>query len=61
MDIDKEMLDLLLCPKCKGNVRLNAAENGIICDHCKLCYEIKDGIPIMLTDDARPIGEDDYL
>ena len=53
------MLELLLCPKCKGNVLLNAAGNRIVCSQCKLCYEIKDGIPIMLADEAKPIEEED--
>ena len=61
MEINQEMLKLLLCPKCKGNVVLNAAGTRIVCGHCKLCYEIKDGIPIMLTDEAQPIEDDGYL
>jgi uncharacterized protein YbaR (Trm112 family) len=59
MEIPKEMLELLLCPKCKRNIVLDAAGNRIICKHCKLCYQIKDGIPIMLIDEAKPIEEDD--
>jgi len=59
MEINQEMLELLLCPKCRGNVLLNAAKNQIICGRCKLGYEIKDGIPIMLTDEAQPIEEDE--
>jgi uncharacterized protein YbaR (Trm112 family) len=59
MDINKEMLELLLCPKCKGNVVLDDAGDRIICKQCRLCYEIKDGIPIMLIDEAKPIEEDD--
>ena len=55
--IDKQLLSILLCPKCKGKVRLNSAGDGLICDRCKLLYPVKDGIPIMLTDDARPLAE----
>ena len=55
--IDKQLLSVLLCPKCKGNVRLDPAGDGLICDRCKLLYPVKDGIPIMLTDDARPLAE----
>ncbi len=56
--IKQELLDILACPKCKGPVRLNAAKNGLICKACKLEYEIRDDIPIMLVDEARPIQPD---
>ena len=52
MGISKELLDILACPKCKGDIYLNEKENGLICDACKLMYEIKDDIPIMLIDEA---------
>ena len=55
MAINKELLEILACPKCKGDIRLNDTGEGLICDHCKLIYEIKDDIPIMLIDEARPI------
>jgi len=55
MTINKELLDILACPKCKGNVHLNEKEDGIICDSCKLMYPIRDDIPIMLIDEAIPI------
>jgi len=55
MAIDKELLNILACPKCKGNVHLNEKEDGITCYSCKLMYPIKDDIPIMLIDEAIPI------
>jgi uncharacterized protein YbaR (Trm112 family) len=55
MPISKDLLDILACPKCKGDIRLNAAGDGLICDKCKLLYEIKDDIPIMLIDEAKPL------
>ncbi len=57
MAIQQELLDILACPKCKGDIRLDESENGIICDNCKLLYQIKDGIPIMLIDEAEKIQE----
>ena len=56
MAISKELLDILACPKCKGELRLNDASDGLICENCKLLYEIKADIPIMLIDEARPIS-----
>ncbi len=55
MPIDKELLDILACPKCKGDIRLNEKQDGLICDACKLMYPIKDDIPIMLIDEAIPL------
>ena len=55
MAISEELLKILACPKCKNQVKLNETEDGLICEHCKLLYEIRDGIPIMLIDEARPI------
>jgi hypothetical protein len=55
MAISKELLDILACPKCKGDIRLTEKGDGLICDKCKLLYEIKDDIPIMLIDEARKL------
>ncbi len=52
MGIDKDLLEILACPKCKGDIRLDEKENGLICDACRLMYPIKDEIPIMLIDEA---------
>jgi len=57
MAISKELLDILACPKCKGDIYLNEAGDGLICDECKLMYEIKDDIPIMLIDEAKTITD----
>jgi uncharacterized protein len=56
MAISKELLDILACPKCKGEIHLNEEGTELICDHCKLLYEIRDDIPIMLIDEAKPIA-----
>jgi len=55
MAIDKELLDILACPKCKGEVTLSDDGSGLICDGCKLLYPIKDDIPVMLVDEAEPL------
>ena len=55
MTINKELLDILACPKCKGEIHLNEEGDGLLCDNCKLLYEIRDNIPIMLIDEAKPI------
>ncbi len=55
MGIDKELLDILACPQCKGDIHLNDSKNGLVCEKCKLLYEIKDDIPIMLPEEAKKI------
>jgi len=57
MAVSKELLDILACPKCKGDIYLNDAQDGLICDKCRLLYEIRDDIPIMLIDEAKPIEQ----
>ncbi len=49
--IDKELLDILACPSCKGDVDLK--DDKIVCLQCGLKYPIKDGIPILLVDEAQ--------
>jgi uncharacterized protein YbaR (Trm112 family) len=58
MPISKELIEILACPKCKGTIYLNETGDGLICDACKLLYEIRDDIPIMLIDEARPLEAD---
>ena len=57
MSIDKELLDILVCPKCKNDLTLSPDESGIICQTCKVKYPIKDDIPIMLIDEAIPLKD----
>ena len=55
MALRKELLEILACPKCKGDIYLNSTEDGLICERCQLLYEIRDDIPIMLIDEAKSI------
>ncbi len=55
MGISKELLEILACPKCKGEIRLTEKEDGLVCEVCRLLYPIKDDIPVMLIDEALPI------
>lgn len=55
MAIDRHLLDLLVCPQCKGEIHLNTRQDGLICDACRLMYEIRDDIPIMLIEEAKPV------
>ena len=55
MAFDKELLEILACPKCKGDLSLGSEENGLICSSCRLVYEIKEDIPILLVDKAQKL------
>jgi len=57
MAVSQELLDILVCPKCKGEIHLNTNQDGLICDACKLVYEIREDIPVMLIDEAKPLQE----
>jgi uncharacterized protein YbaR (Trm112 family) len=56
-EISPELLEILACPKCKGEVKLTEDGGGLTCASCRLLYEIRDGIPVMLIDEARPLSE----
>ena len=55
MALSQDLLAILACPSCKGDVRL-LDESGLVCDACRLKYPITDGIPVMLVDEAEKIG-----
>ncbi len=57
MAISEELLEILVCPKCKGEIHLNEAGDGLICEACRLMYRIEDDIPIMLIDEAVPLPD----
>lgn len=51
--LSKELLDILACPKCKGDLEYDQKNEKLICHECRLKYDIKDDIPIMLIDEAE--------
>jgi len=55
--IKQELLNVLACPKCKGDIRVSKDENYIVCDSCKLLYEIREEIPVMLIDEAEKVED----
>ncbi len=57
MAIQKELLDILVCPVCKQPVRLTPDEQGLKCPQCRRVYPIRDGIPTMIVDEARVESE----
>lgn len=51
--LSQELLDILACPKCKGDLEYDKGNEKLICHACRLKYAIKDDIPIMLIDEAE--------
>ena len=57
MDVDPKLLEILVCPLTKGPLRYDRERQELISDKAKLAYPIRDGIPIMLPEEARPLAE----
>jgi len=55
MALNAELLKILVCPKCKGEIHLNGSQDGLVCKACSLMYPIVDEIPVMLIEEAKPI------
>jgi len=53
--LDQELLDILACPKCKGDLDYDTSKETLTCTACKLRYKIEDGIPNMLIEEAEAI------
>ena len=51
--LDERLLEILACPKCRGELEYREEENVLLCHECRLQYEIKDDIPNMLIDEAK--------
>ncbi|MEQ1579739.1 MAG: Trm112 family protein [Steroidobacteraceae bacterium] len=57
--MDSRLLDILVCPLCKGPLRYLKARQELVCRADRLAFPIRDGIPVMLEDDARLLNSDD--
>ena len=54
-NIDRHMLEALICPQTHATLRYDAARQELVSDAAKLAYPIRNGIPVMLVDEARPL------
>jgi uncharacterized protein YbaR (Trm112 family) len=55
MKLDPVLLDILVCPDCKGSLTVDYDNEELICNACGLIYPVRDDIPIMLVDEARRV------
>ncbi|HZS84350.1 MAG TPA: Trm112 family protein [Stellaceae bacterium] len=58
-EVDPKLLEILVCPLTKGPLRYDRARQELVSDQARLAYPIRDGIPIMLVDEARALGDDE--
>ncbi|NWN81426.1 MAG: Trm112 family protein [Halomonas sp.] len=59
--MDKELLALLVCPLCKGKLKYRREANELHCLYDGLAYPVRDGIPVMLAEEARQLSVDEKL
>ena len=57
--MDRKLLDILVCPVCKGPLIYNKPRAELVCKADRLAYPIRDDIPVMLEEEARQVGEDE--
>lgn len=57
--MDARLLEILVCPVCKGPLDYRKAQQELVCKPCRLAYAIRDDIPVMLEEEARQLGADE--
>jgi uncharacterized protein YbaR (Trm112 family) len=60
-DVDPKLLEILVCPLTKGPLRYERAAQELVSEQAGLAYPIRDGIPIMLVDEARPLTDSERV
>lgn len=55
MSLNPDLLAILACPQCKGDLEYREAEQALLCHACRLRYRIEDDIPVMLVEEATPL------
>ncbi len=56
MTLSPQLLAVLVCPRCKGELDYHATEQALDCPRCQLRYPVRDDIPILLIDEATPLA-----
>ncbi|UCH61855.1 MAG: Trm112 family protein [Fidelibacterota bacterium] len=57
MSVSRDLLDILVCPKCRGELDYHEAEKQLICLACQLVYPVEKDVPIMLIDQSHTLDE----
>lgn len=53
--LDPQLLEILVCPRCKGELRYRQEPPALVCESCRLVYEVREDIPVLLIDEATPL------
>jgi uncharacterized protein YbaR (Trm112 family) len=56
--LDSRLLEILVCPKCRGKLTVQEEPPALLCATCRVAYPIRDGIPVLLIDQATPTHEE---
>jgi uncharacterized protein YbaR (Trm112 family) len=59
--MDKKLLEILVCPLCKGKLVFNPSAGELLCPVDRLGFPVRDGIPVMLPDEARELPADEEI
>jgi uncharacterized protein YbaR (Trm112 family) len=59
--MDAKLLEILVCPLCKGPLVYKKAEQELVCKPCRLAYPVRDDIPVMLEDEARKLPSEEEV
>ncbi|WP_299729041.1 Trm112 family protein [uncultured Endozoicomonas sp.] len=59
--MDKTLFEILACPLCKGQVRMDKERQELVCRPCGVAYPVRDGIPVMLEGEARTLSAEERL
>lgn len=59
--MDTKLLEILVCPVCKGPLQHKKAEQELVCKPCRVAFQIQDGIPVMLEDEARKLAAEEEV
>ena len=57
MSLPQALLDVLVCPRCKGALEYRPVDDALDCRRCLLRYPVRDNIPVMLVDEAEPLAQ----
>jgi uncharacterized protein YbaR (Trm112 family) len=61
MMMDKQLAAMLVCPNCKGQLKLDKEAQELLCTFDGLAFPVRDGVPVMLEQEARKMGEEEKL
>jgi len=59
--VDSKLLDILVCPLCKGPLLYRKPQGELVCKACRLAYPVRDDIPVMLEDEARKLPPEEEV